>query len=364
MSAKFKRYVLATLGSTVLMGLLALPAEAKPPASNPPPDNPNAGQPLKPSDGAVINGRLDEIQEQVDNLTDTGNQCTACHNATTVISSKHAQWSVSGHGSGEAFLYGGPRKECAGCHSGGAFVEERVKNGTAVPDVEGDPSPSRQDCRTCHQIHVTYTPADWALQTTNPVDLYAVDDPDAVFNKGKGNLCASCHQPREVFETFVQGDRVGDISGHWGPHHGPQSGMMLGVAGSISKGPVSYHYSDGLPDGCVSCHKPNLHTFAPDTSLCTTCHASKADVLKQIQDDVNALGDELVACGLITENSPDGHPADAITEDGVTIPLDQGAALWNWIYIAHEDKSMGAHNPSYTQELLAASTFTCDTPYK
>ena len=355
MSTKFKRYVLATLGSTVLMGLLALPAEAKPPA-----DNPNAGQPLKPSDGAVINGRLDQIEATLDSMTGTGDQCTACHDDTDLISSKHAQWSLSRHGTGEAFLRG-TSGSCAGCHSGGAFVEQRVLNGTPVPDVEGDPSPSRQDCRTCHKIHVTYTPADWALETTDPVPLYAVTG--ETFDKGKGNLCASCHQPRRQFQDSVQNGEVGGISEHWGPHHGPQSGMMLGVAGSISKGPVSYHYSDGLPDGCVSCHKPNLHTFAPDTSLCTTCHASKADVLKQIQDDVNALGDELVACGLITENSPDGHPADAITEDGVTIPLDQGAALWNWIYIAHEDKSMGAHNPSYTKELLAASTFDCPTPY-
>jgi hypothetical protein len=30
-------------------------------------------------------------------------------------------------------------------------------------------------------------------------------------------------------------------------------------------------------------------------------------------------------------------------------------ALFNWIYIAHEDKSLGVHNPAYTRALIEAS---------
>jgi len=26
--------------------------------------------------------------------------------------------------------------------------------------------------------------------------------------------------------------------------------------------------------------------------------------------------------------------------------------LWNWIFIAHEDKSTGVHSPAYTKSLL------------
>jgi len=356
------------LGSTVLMGLLALPAEAKPPA-----DNPNAGQPLKPSDGAVINGRLDQIEATLGSMTGTGD-CTACHDDTTRISAKHAQWSVSGHGSGVAFLYGGPRKECAGCHSGGAFVEERVEKGTAVPDVPGDPSPSRQDCRTCHQIHVTYTPADWALETTKQVVLYAVSG--ATFDKGKGNLCASCHQPREEYPGG-DGGTVTGISTHWGPHHGPQSGMMLGVAGAgdVPEGPGSHYSTDNvvLADGCVSCHKPTLHTFEPDTSMCGNCHDADnpigtdpdnpldlAGYQEGVQLKLDAIGTELVSKGYLTTIESEGHPTCHVDErDPVTnncsAPANIAVALWNWLYIAHEDKSLGVHNPGYTAGLLAES---------
>jgi len=356
MSAKFKRYVLATLGSTILMGLLALPAEAAKPEQTPPPNAgkpeqtppPNAGKPAQtpPPNTGNVKG------------------CVGCHDDTDLISSKHAQWSLSRHATGEAFLRG-TSGSCAGCHSGGGFVQ-RVLEGLPPDGADGDPSPSRQDCRACHQIHTTYTPADWALETTDAVDLYAV--PGSTFDKGKGNLCASCHQPRRQFQDSVQNGEVGGISEHWGPHHGPQSAMMLGVAGSVSGSPGT-HYStnsDVLADNCVSCHMgPNkIHSFDPDTSVCAACHGSEFDYEEATQDirvALDALGDKLVACGLLTENSPDGHPTEAITEKGVTIPLDQGAALWNWLYIAHEDKSMGVHNPTYTRELLTDSSFTCTT---
>jgi len=354
MSAKFKRYVLATLGSTVLMGLLALPAEAKPPASNPPPDNPNAGQPLKPSDGAVINGRLDEIQEQVDNLTDTGNQCTACHNATTVISSKDAQWSVSGHGKGEAFLYGGPRTGCAGCHSGGAFVQ-RMEDGVS-PDLQpGDPSPSRQDCRTCHQIHKTYTTDDWAIEpfASDPVVLYAVNGTPVFGRDGDlGNLCASCHQPRRDFPEPNEANEITGISSHWGPHHGPQSAMLLGLVGAGAQGTAfGPHYN--LQDNCVACHMGDdrSHSFDAQLATCQGCHGDVDNfdidgVQTKTEQRLKVLGDELVALNLIDVNSPEGHPIVS------SAPYNQAVALWNWLYVGHEDKSLGVHNPRYIEKLL------------
>ena len=90
----------------------------------------------------------------------------------------------------------GPNKSCAGCHSGGGF-SDRIAAGLQPNQVTvGDPNPTPQDCRACHQIHNTYTGVDWALETTAAVSLY-----DARTNKtfagGEGNLCASCHQPRQ-----------------------------------------------------------------------------------------------------------------------------------------------------------------------
>ena len=68
-----------------------------------------------------------------------------------------------------------------------------------------------------------------------------------------------------------------------------------------------------------------------------------------VQTEVQAMLDELeeglIALGWLDE---EGHPTVA------SVPEAQAAALWNWIYIAHEDKSLGVHNPPYTKALLEA----------
>jgi hypothetical protein len=60
------------------------------------------------------------------------------------------------------------------------------------------------------------------------------------------------------------------------------------------------------------------------------------------------LGAQLVTLGVLSENGPDGHPT--VTE----APENVGIALYNWLYVAHEDKSLGVHNPAYTKALLQA----------
>ncbi|MHB8793753.1 MAG: hypothetical protein ACYC6O_10530, partial [Thermoleophilia bacterium] len=127
--------------------------------------------------------------------------CTECHDDTTLITGKQIQWEGSGHGTGTAYLRG-TSASCAGCHSGGGFSTmvaagqqpNAVDMDPATTGNQGDPDPTRQGCRTCHQVHDTYTGVDWALETTSPVSLYAI--PGNTFNGGTGNLCASCHQPR------------------------------------------------------------------------------------------------------------------------------------------------------------------------
>jgi nitrate/TMAO reductase-like tetraheme cytochrome c subunit len=85
--------------------------------------------------------------------------CSECHNDSTLITGKRTAWAESHHGSGGAYIRG-TSSSCAGCHSGGAF-SARVAAGLTPGEVEtGDPNPTRQDCRACHQIHTTYTGAD------------------------------------------------------------------------------------------------------------------------------------------------------------------------------------------------------------
>jgi hypothetical protein len=277
-----------------------------------------------------------------------------CHNDTNVITGKQIQWAESGHGTGEAYVRGTSRS-CAGCHSGNGFrqmIEAGLNPGSVA---EGDPNPTRQDCRACHMIHAgdTYDSSDWALQSVAPVAFYA--DAGGTFDGGNGNLCVNCHQPRRVIPAAVDGV-ISGISSHWGPHHGPQSSMLMGRVGAGSTvGNPSGHYNL-IDDTCVACHMGEGadHTFEPDVDRCQACHPGAEDFdINNRQTDVAALADQLgqllVDAGLIDQNNEDGHPIVS------SAPEDQAIALWNWLYVAHEDKSMGVHNPAYAKALLEDS---------
>jgi len=278
--------------------------------------------------------------------------CTECHNDTTLITGKEAAWAESGHGTGEAYVRG-TSASCAGCHSGGGF-SDRVAAGITNPDTveAGDPNPTRQDCRACHQIHTSYSSDDWALETTDAVPLYATEG--ITFDGGKGNLCANCHQARRAFPAAENGV-ISGITSHWGPHHGPQSSMLMGVAGAGAEGKPSSH-ATLVEDTCVACHMGEgaSHTFEPSVAACQGCHADIEDfdfsgLQSEVQAKLDQLGEALVAEGVLSEIGADGHPT--VTE----APENVATALFNWIYIAHEDKSLGVHNPAYTRALLDAS---------
>ena len=272
--------------------------------------------------------------------------CSECHDDTSLIGGKVTAWEESLHGTNES--YGrGTSSGCAGCHSGGGF-SAMVAAGLNPGTVEaGDPEPTRQDCRTCHQVHTTYTSDDWALETTDAVDLYAFEG--VTYDGGKGNLCANCHQARRPIEDAVDGQRE-ITSTHWGPHHGPQANMMLGTGGAGEvEGKPGAHYSM-VEDTCVACHAGS-HTFEADIASCQGCHADIEDAdFSGLQTDVQAMLDELkeglIALGYLDE---EGHP---VVSAG---PAAEVSAAWNYVYIAIEDGSLGVHNPAYTKALLQAS---------
>jgi len=275
--------------------------------------------------------------------------CTDCHVANNLITGKETEWAESVHGTGEAYLRG-TSASCAGCHSGNGF-QERIAAGLDPDEVtSGDPDPTRQDCRACHMIHETYTANDFALRTTAPVTMYAVAN--TTFDGGEGNLCVNCHQPRRDAPVAVNGVITG-ISEHWGPHHGPQSAMILGKAGAGVTGTPHQHY--GVENTCVQCHMGSglNHHFEPSVSTCAqqACHPGATNFNingRQIEilDLVDQLGAQLLAKGLINENGPDGHPVVTQASEN------EGIALWNWLYVAHEDKSNGVHNYPYAKALL------------
>jgi hypothetical protein len=271
-----------------------------------------------------------------------------------VIFAAHQQWEISNHGSGTSWVRG-TRASCAGCHSHEGFATT-IEAGIAANEVETAPEVSSSaNCRTCHQIHNTYTEEDWALTTTEAVVLFALED--AIFDGGEGNLCTNCHQP---MSSIAAADGEGNIevtSTHWGPHHGPQSTMLLGLGGAGEvEGSASAHASM-VEDTCVSCHISNTdHTFTPVVAACTGCHADAEDFdLNGLQTEVQTLLDELLVLLEEAEMYHDGHPVEGTYEAA------KAQALWNYIFIANEDASLGVHNPSYTKALLEASIAAFET---
>jgi hypothetical protein len=283
--------------------------------------------------------------------------CASCHNDTTLIEGKATQWETSGHGTGTAYLRG-TSGSCAGCHSGGGF--SGMIDAGAEPNTYGvgDPNPTRQTCRTCHQVHETYTGVDWALETTDPVNLFVSG---LTFDGGEGNLCAKCHQARTAAPVANGSGTISGISSHWGPHHGPQSVMMLGTGGAGVEGTPSAHYT-AVTDTCVTCHMGanQNHTYTPDVNTCKGCHAGATNFdIDGVQTTVQAKLDQLkpmlvnagaLACSVDAETGEEScHAAVSSAPDNVAY------ALWNWIYINNEDGSKGVHNADYTNALLDAS---------
>ncbi|MBI9043890.1 MAG: hypothetical protein JEZ06_05350 [Anaerolineaceae bacterium] len=275
--------------------------------------------------------------------------CTDCHNDTTLLTAIDLQWEESMHNNGDAYVRG-TSASCAGCHSGEGFVT-MVAAGQTPAEVETAPVAStKTDCRACHEIHTTYTMDDFALTTTDAVSLVAFED--TTYDGGEGNLCATCHQPRRQIAEAVDGMIEVD-STHWGPHHGPQSAVLLGLAGAGDVEGSAGAHASMVEDTCVSCHvgENNNHTFEADIASCTGCHADAEDF------DINGLQTEVD--GMLADLVVAFQERGMMDEEGNylvgTYTAAESNALWNYILLEIEDGSSGVHNPTYIKALLEAS---------
>jgi hypothetical protein len=277
--------------------------------------------------------------------------CTECHNDTSLITGKKAAWEESLHGSGVAFVEEGPRNTCAGCHSGATF-STMIAAGQNFTQVEtGDANPTHQDCRTCHQIHTTYTGADWGLETTDPVNMVTSG---ATFDGGNGNLCANCHQARRYLASFESKTTPGSYestSPRFNPHLGVQADMLMGLPGDGVEPKAGAHYSM-VENTCVGCHMGDNdnHLFEPQLAKCQECHtdAENFDIngaVTAIEERVAELKAALQAEGLLD--------AEGLVVPG-TYTAEQATALWNYEVI-EEDASGGVHNPNYVNAMLDAA---------
>ncbi|MEE8318769.1 MAG: hypothetical protein V3R36_03925, partial [Dehalococcoidales bacterium] len=97
----------------------------------------------------------------------------------------------------------------------------------------------------------------------------------------------------------MEGGIVNVSSTHWGPHHGPQSTMLLGIGGAGASGSPSAHYSM-VEDGCPTCHLAGGdHLLSPSMQRhaikrCQSCHADATNFdIGGVQTEVEALIEEL-----------------------------------------------------------------------
>jgi len=298
------------------------------------------------------------------NGTDGTATCIQCHDNTEELFAKQNQWSASTHANGGT--YARNSEGCADCHTSQGF-RAIVETGVAVTEAVSNPNPV--NCYTCHQIHKTYTVSDWALSTTSAVSLKLSGE---TVDFGEGNLCANCHQSREIDASVMPVVGGADITltsanKRYGTHHGPQANIIGGVGKGLYEVGAGYVNSahSSIENGCVTCHLAEGYgnqagghvmnikysTSSYVTSGCTAdgCHdaASVVQELEDYQAEVQSLLDQiktkLVEKGIANEG-------DLYTKPG-TYSADVVGAFLNHQAVT-EDKSLGVHNPRYVKRLL------------
>lgn len=290
-------------------------------------------------------------------------QCGVCHNSSTLLYAKQLQWEESMHSGGTSFAYAGTRPNCAPCHSGQGFAVWAETGSFDDANIQNDFA-TNVNCRTCHQIHETYTIDDYALNGTESFDLMGDNVENATVDFGKGNMCSHCHQTR--FNDFAfdpsngSGGEITITSTHWGGHHGPQANVVAGEGGYKTAGGTynSTAAHQNIAEGCVTCHAHGEanHSFEPSIGACQECHTSAEDfdlftIQTTVKDLLGQLEEALIAEGLLAagEEGEMGHPIAQVTTTN-----DKAGALYNYL-MCYEDGSFGVHNPSYVKALLQNS---------
>jgi cytochrome c5 len=353
------------------------------------------------SELAGVKTKADEAWAKI-SRSEFDSTCSVCHGPTPKFPLLGARlgYNDSGHKNNDNSFYanGGG---CQKCHTNEGFIEY-TKTGTISNDAKVFVRyPSQPNCTTCHTQHETW---DFSLRTVKPVKLAN----GSVFDLGKGNLCASCHQARLDVKANVKAMAAKDLRATWGSHHGPQSDVINGTnAWEFSgKSYSSSPHKAVLTDGCVQCHmalptgryglSPAIggHSFniagevheAPkvNTAGCLACHQdikqlgtteffdlkAKADFdqdgkVEVVQQEVQGLLDAFVnekGTGVLQTMSPPMYKKDAKaaflglaegwagTQTGQWSEA-QVAALWNYKFVL-EDRSRGVHNATYTLQVL------------
>jgi hypothetical protein len=303
---------------------------------------------------------------------------------------KQLQYQQSTHRLGGNFTRAGTG--CAVCHTHQGYLERVETNALETAASVTDPAPI--NCRTCHMIHTTYTAADYGFNKTSPVTFWNLDpetgeEYTADFGAAAGNLCASCHQARPLYERvqdamvpMLGGPEVTITSSRYGYHYGPQGQVISGTgayefAGSatITGGPNTHGNPEANARLCATCHmaagdgvEVGGHTWRvsfhangseeQNVAGCNTCHSGFedfhefGDVPAEILDLLQQIDAILVSKGIKQQISPGYgiHTLHYYANTG-TYSATLAAAMANWAMFAW-DRSKGLHNPPYARAVL------------
>ena len=309
---------------------------------------------------------------------DATETCTQCHTNSVGLYAVQVQYAKSTHRLGGNFERS--TTSCAPCHTHQGFIERIATGATSTADDILNPAPI--NCRTCHQIHTTYTQADYAFTVSGANSMTFNPDQGPIDFGEIGNLCSQCHQGRALSPMpVVGGANVTITSSRYGYHHGPQAQIVGGVGafdlsgelpGSeglmLASGGAMAHGNPSINQGtCGTCHMGEAfgeqaggHTWkmsydyhgrsVNNVAGCTDCHSSIEDfdyngVQTEIEDLLEELSTELQRVGV--------QRADHYANTG-SWPANVAAAFVNW-QMFEEDRSLGGHNPAYAMAILQAS---------
>ncbi|MCB9205949.1 MAG: T9SS type A sorting domain-containing protein [Ignavibacteriales bacterium] len=325
--------------------------------------------------------------------------CSICHDSGT----HHAfpdQWEHSGEDAtdfdGRGFHGGhaigtwvarGASAGCAPCHSGSGYVQW-VKEGKPIDagglpaSIANVPEPTLITCAVCHDPHDNSKPHQLRLSDTQLGD----GTPVTVELYGTGAQCMECHRSRRVAAEYTNNPANG--SSHFGPHHGPQSDMLIG-ANTPDFGfklPSSAH--NRIPNSCVSCHMAGDHVADAEGNIihvgghsfnmndangvdhveaCEPCHGNIGESFKDkkyfmnnnadhdgdgveegLQEEIHGMLEELAS---YLPQDAEGN-VDMSSKTNPPAVLKAGYAYF-WV---EEDRSFGIHNPALTVSILKAAT--------
>ncbi len=302
--------------------------------------------------------------------------CGQCHDAPT-HHVKNFEWGQSLHGRTQVDRTG----SCVNCHTTAGFINANdpgVLFGEVISSTDYATFKEGITCAACHDPHAK------GGQVHQLRDLQSVElgNGTVITEGGAGLVCMNCHKSRRDAESYV----YGNVSSHFGPHHGPQGDMIAGE-NAIEYGrdmPSSKHLSV-VEESCAQCHMQEIpsdlpayaegkvggHSFelayddgtnAPIhlTETCASCHGEIEDfdfggedydlngIVEGVQSEIEGMMHDL-AMLLPPVGSPDVSPG---SDYNSSLPLKR--ALYNYLFV-EEDGSMGVHNPKYAAAILRSS---------